>query len=172
MILDIKGRVWTFGDNIDTDVITPGKYINQPMEETVKHVLEAISPRFAQDVKRGEIIVAGHYFGVGSSRETAPAALKAIGIAAVVADSFARTFYRNATAIGLPAIACPKVSGIFEDGDKANISFTDSKIINVKTGDSLDFEPFPDEMLRVLEAGGIEYLLKQITSHKSENQIR
>jgi 3-isopropylmalate dehydratase small subunit len=164
MVSDIKGRVWKFGDDIDTDVITPGKYINQPMEETVKHVFEAISPRFAQDVKRGQIIVAGHHFGYGSSRETAPAALKAVGIAAVLAESFARTFYRNAIAIGLPAIACPKVSGIFEDGDTANISFRDSKIVNVTSANSLNFQPFPDEMLRVLEAGGIEYLLKKITS--------
>lgn len=167
MISDFKGRVWKFGGNVDTDVICAGRFINSPLDEMKKHAFESIRPEFAANAKPGDIIVAGIWFGSGSSRETAPAAIKALGIAAVVAESFSRNFYRNAIAIGLPAIACPKVSGIFEDGDTATITFSDSKIVNVRSGNSLGFEPFPDEMLRVLEAGGIEYLLRKITSHES-----
>ena len=163
MLSDIKGRVWKFGDNIDTDVITPGKYLNLPMDEIKKHVLEAINPRFSQDVKLGDIIVAGCYFGCGSSRETAPAALKALGIAAVIADSFARIFYRNAIAIGLPSIACLNASVAFNQGDEAKIDFTNTKVVNVTSGKSLDFQTFPPEMLRVLEDGGLEYILKKMT---------
>jgi len=169
MISDVKGQVWKFGDNIDTDVIISGKYLNLPMGEIKSHVLEAINPRFSQDVKHGDIIVAGRYFGCGSSRETAPAALKALGIGAIIADSFARLFYRNSIAIGLPAITCPNASVTFNEGDEANIDFTSTKVVNVTSEKSLDFQPFPNEMLKVLESGGIEYVLKQITSGTSNN---
>lgn len=169
MISDVKGRVWKFGDNIDTDVIISGKYLNLPMDEIKKHVLEAINLRFARDVKRGEIIVAGRNFGCGSSRETAPAALKALGIGAIIAESFARIFYRNSIAIGLPAVACPNASVTFNNGDEALIDFKNTKVVNVTSGKSLDFQSFPNEMLNVLESGGIEYLLKQMTTDKSKN---
>ena len=96
----IKGKVWKFGDNIDTDVISPSKYMEAPMDEQVKHVMEAINPKFSQEVKPGDIIVAGRNFGCGSSRETAPDLIKRLGIAAVVAESFARIFFRNSVAIG------------------------------------------------------------------------
>ena len=161
MISNLRGRVWKFGDHIDTDVMTSGKYLNLPMEEIKRHVFEAIRPKFSQGVKPGDIIVAGRNFGCGSSRETAPAALKALGIGAIVAESFARIFYRNAIAIGLPAILCPKVGELFNDGEEAEVSFTDGKIISGASGKSFDFAPFPDEMLRILEYGGIEGLLKQ-----------
>jgi len=161
MISNLRGRVWKFGDHIDTDVMTSGKYLNLPMEDIKRHVFEAIRPKFSQEVKPGDIIVAGRNFGCGSSRETAPAALKALGIGAVVAESFARIFYRNAIAIGLPAIVCSKVGGLLKDGDEAEISFNDGKIINGASKKSFDFVPFPDEMLQILECGGIEGLLKQ-----------
>ena len=167
MISDFKGRVWKFGNNVDTDVICAGRFINSPLDEMKKHVFESIRPEFAANAKPGDIIVAGIWFGSGSSRETAPAAIKALGIAAVVAESFSRNFYRNAIAIGLPAIECPRVSSIFGEGDTANISFSNGKIANITTGNSLDFKPFPDEMLKVLEAGGIEYLLKKMSSLQS-----
>lgn len=167
MISDFKGRVWKFGNNVNTDVICAGRFINSPLDEMKKHVFESIRPEFAVNANPGDIIVAGIWFGSGSSRETAPAALKALGIAAVVAESFSRNFYRNAIAIGLPAIECPKVSSVFEEGDTVNISFSNCKIVSITSGHSLDFKPFPDEMLKVLEAGGIEYLLKKITSLKS-----
>jgi 3-isopropylmalate dehydratase small subunit len=161
MIANVRGRVWKFGDHIDTDVMTSGKYLNFPMEEMKRHVFEAIRPEFSQEVKLGDILVAGRNFGCGSSRETAPAALKALGVVAVVAESFARIFYRNAIAIGLPAIICPKVGELFDDADDAEVSFIKRRIINRASGKSLEFAPFPDEMLRILEFGGIEDLLKQ-----------
>jgi 3-isopropylmalate dehydratase small subunit len=162
MISNLRGRVWKFGDHIDTDVMTSGKYLNLSMEEMKTHVFEAIRPEFSKEITHGDIIVAGRNFGCGSSRETAPVALKALGIGTVVAESFARIFYRNAIAIGLPAIACPGVSGLFDDGDEAEVSFTDKRVINTATGKALDFQPFPEEMLKVLECGGIEALLKQM----------
>jgi 3-isopropylmalate/(R)-2-methylmalate dehydratase small subunit len=146
--------------------MTSGKYLNLPMEEIKRHVFEAIRPEFSHEAKPGDLIVAGRNFGCGSSRETAPAALKSLGIGAIVAESFARIFYRNAIAIGLPAIVCSKVGELFNDGDEAEVNFTDGKIINRASKNSFDFAPFPDEMLRVLESGGIEGLLKQLTRNQ------
>jgi 3-isopropylmalate/(R)-2-methylmalate dehydratase small subunit len=168
MISDFKGRVWKFDDNIDTDVICAGRFINSPLDEMKKHVFESIRPEFVTHTKPGDIIVAGIWFGSGSSRETAPAAIKALGISAVVAESFSRNFYRNAIAIGLPAIACSKVSSLFNESDEANISFKTGKITNLTTGKSMAFESFPDEMLQVLEAGGIENLLKKMVSSQTK----
>jgi 3-isopropylmalate dehydratase small subunit len=162
MISNLRGRVWRFGDHIDTDVMTSGKVLNLPMEEMKTHVFEAVRPEFSREVRQGDIIVAGRNFGCGSSRETAPAALKALGVGAVVAESFARIFYRNAIAIGLPAIACPGASGMLEDGDEAEVNFADGKLISRANAKALPFEPFPEEMLKVLECGGIEALLKQM----------
>jgi 3-isopropylmalate/(R)-2-methylmalate dehydratase small subunit len=167
MISNLRGRVWKFGDHVDTDVMTSGKYLNLPMEEMKKHVFEAIRPTFAHEIKPGDIIVAGRNFGCGSSRETAPAALKALGVGAVVAESFARIFYRNAIAIGLPAIACSNVSSLFNDGDEAEVNFINGRVTNGASGKSLDFQPFPEAMLKVLECGGIEALLKQMNLKRS-----
>jgi 3-isopropylmalate/(R)-2-methylmalate dehydratase small subunit len=164
MMSGFKGRVWKFGDNVDTDVICAGRFINSPLEEMRKHVFESIRPEFAAEAQPGDIIVAGAWFGSGSSRETAPAAIKALGIAAVVAESFSRNFYRNAIAIGLPAIACPKAGMFFDEKDEANISFSTGQITNLTSGKTTAFESFPDEMLQVLESGGIEYLLKKMFS--------
>ncbi len=162
MISDLKGRVWKFGDNVDTDVICAGRFINSPLDEMKKHVFESIRPEFAAEAKPGDVIVAGTWFGSGSSRETAPAAIKALGIAAVVAESFSRNFYRNAIAIGLPAIACPKAVSLFNEGDEVGIGFKTGTIKNATSGKSAAFDAFPEEMLQVLEAGGIENLLKKI----------
>jgi len=162
MISRIRGRVWKFGDNVDTDVMTSGKYINLPMDELKKHTFEEVRPEFARQVNPGDIIIAGRNFGCGSSRETAPAALKAFGVGAVVAESFARIFYRNSIAIGLPAIICPGAVSLGNDGDEAEVNLADRKVMDHTTGKALDFQAFPDEMLKVLECGGIESLLKQI----------
>ena len=162
MISDFKGRVWKFGNNVDTDVICAGRFINSPLDEMKKHVFESIHPEFAAEAKPGDVIVAGAWFGSGSSRETAPAAIKALGIAAVIAESFSRNFYRNAIAIGLPAIACSQAGSLFNEGDEVNISFKAGKITNLSSGKSAAFDAFPDEMLQVLEAGGIENVLKKM----------
>jgi 3-isopropylmalate dehydratase small subunit len=166
LISDITGKVWKFGDRIDTDLIASGKYLSLPMERMKTHVLEAVDPDFAPRVRRGDVIVAGRLFGCGSSREAAPSAIKALGVAAVAADSFARTFYRNAIAIGLPAIFCPGVSALFQPGNEAGIDFAATKITNVTTGKSIVFPSFPAEMLRVLESGGIPGMLAQMYSKR------
>ena len=136
MISDFKGRVWMFGNNVDTDVICAGRFINSPLDEMKKHVFESVRPEFAATAKPGDVIVAGAWFGSGSSRETAPAAIKALGIAAVVAESFSRNFYRNAIAIGLPAIACPGVGSLFNEGDTARINFKTGTITHAASGRS------------------------------------
>jgi len=167
LISTISGRVWTFGDRIDTDLIASGKYLSLAMDEMKTHVLEAADQEFAGRVKSGDVIVAGRLFGCGSSREAAPAAIKALGVAAVTADSFARTFYRNAIAIGLPAIFCPGVSELFETSHEARIDFNTTTITNASTGKSIEFPAFPAEMLRVLESGGIKGLLAQLSTKRN-----
>jgi 3-isopropylmalate/(R)-2-methylmalate dehydratase small subunit len=158
----VKGKVWKFGDNIDTDVIIPTVYSKLPMDEMKKHVLDRIRPEFPGKVKPGDVIVAGINFGCGSSRESAPAALKALGVSAVVAESFARIFFRNAIAIGLPVIPCPQVSSSFVDGDELKLDVTTAEVTNVTKGKKLQAQPLPMEMLEVLSKGGILPLLKAI----------
>ena len=159
-----RGKVWKLGNHVDTDAITPGKYMSGPEAELMKHVLEVINPKFAREVKPGDMIVAGTNFGCGSSRESAPAALKTLGIGAVVAESFARIFFRNAIAIGLPAITCPEVSALFADGDELELDLVSGKITNLTRGKTVYAQPLPEQMLEVLSQGGILPLLKQIAS--------
>lgn len=158
----IKGKVWKFGDNIDTDVISPSKYMEAPMDEQVKHVMEAINPKFPREVKPGDIIVAGRNFGCGSSRETAPDLIKRLGVAAVVAESFARIFFRNSVAIGLAILECPKVSEAFEEGDTLELDLEKARVENLNKNTTLEGKPLSPDMLRVLEKGGITSLLKEI----------
>lgn len=158
----IKGRVWKFGKDINTDVITPGRYLAGPIEEVKEHVLEALNPGFAREVRQGDILVAGKNFGCGSSRESAPQALKALGIDAVVAESFARIFFRNAVAIGLPVLACPSVSQSFEEGETLELDLENAQVKNPVRGVSLKGTPLPQEMLDVLKKGGIVSLLKEM----------
>jgi 3-isopropylmalate/(R)-2-methylmalate dehydratase small subunit len=168
VISKIKGRIWKFGDNVDTDVMTSGKYMTLPMDELKRHAFEEVRPEFAQEASPGDMILAGRNFGCGSSRETAPAALKELGIGAVVAESFARIFYRNSIAIGLPVIICPGAASLGDDGDEAEVNLAGRKVMNHTTGKVLDFQAFPDEMLRVLEYGGIEPLLKQMKNDQTK----
>ena len=160
----MKGRVWKFGDNIDTDAITPGKYMSAPEPELRKHVLEVVNPEFAREVKPGDFIVAGNNFGCGSSRESAPAALKTLGVAAIVAESFARIFFRNAIAIGLPALTCPGVSSLFADGDELELEMDAAKITNVTRQETVYAQPLPEQMIEVLSKGGIAAVLKDIAA--------
>ena len=154
MIMDIiKGKTWTFGENIDTDVIIPGRYLRTfNPQDLADHVLEGERPDFTKNVKSGDIIVADENFGCGSSREQAPVAIKTAGVSAIVAKSFARIFYRNAINIGLPVI----VSDIeAKDGDIINIDLSKGTLINETTGESKTFEPFKEFMLSILEDGGL-----------------
>jgi len=155
----IRGKVWKFGDDVDTDAISPSGY---PGGEVRKHVLEVINPKFPQEVKAGDIIVAGSNFGCGSSRETAPALLKGLGVAGIVAESFARIFFRNAIAIGLPIISCPRVSDSFAEGDELEFDIAEAKVTNVTQKKTLDAQPLPEEMQEVLSKGGIVPMLKEI----------
>jgi len=151
----MRGRVWKFGDDISTDLLSPGAYAVDPVEIRKQHVLESVDPQFASSVRPGDILVVGTNFGCGSSRETAPENLKALGIACVVASSFARIFLRNAVAIGLPVLICPGAPGIVDTGDEAEVDLARGLIRNVRTGEVAEGEPLPEAMRRILAAGGI-----------------
>jgi 3-isopropylmalate/(R)-2-methylmalate dehydratase small subunit len=152
----IEGRVWTLGPDVDTDQIISGKYLTiiDP-NELKKHVFEIALPEFASEARSGDILVADENFGCGSSREHAPQAMRAIGVGAVVADSFARIFFRNAINLGIPAIEARGVRSIFEKGDTARIEMTAGRVTNLRTGASVSFPPLPHHLLDLLEAGGL-----------------
>lgn len=156
----IKGKTWIFGNNIDTDIIIPGRYLRTfNPQDLANHVLEGERPEFTSHVKKGDIIVAGENFGCGSSREQAPIAIKTAGVDAIIAKSFARIFYRNAINIGLPLI----ISDIeAKDGDILSINLSEGKIINHTTNKSTTFEPFKDFMLDILnDEGLVNHYLKE-----------
>ena len=145
-------RAWVLGDNVDTDVLAPGRYMKFGVEEIARHCLESVQPGFASQVRPGDVVVAGRNFGVGSSREQAPAALKHLGVAALVAESFAGLFYRNAINLGLPALVCASTREI-RDGDEVSVDFAASHIsVN---GKALPFEPVPAHLLEMLRDGGL-----------------
>ena len=145
-------RAWVFGDNLDTDVITPGRYMKLPVEEIAQHCLEAVSPGFSTRVRLGDAVVAGRNFGCGSSREQAPAALKQLGVAALIAESFAGIFFRNSLNLGLPALVC-KDARTIRDGDSLTIDYDKSIIFN--NGKQLAFEPIPPHLLEMVRDGGL-----------------
>jgi len=159
----IKGRVWKFGDDINTDIIFPGKYtytISDPAE-MAQHAMEDADPRFAKEVRSGDLIVAGKNFGCGSSREQAATCLKAAGIGAVVAKSFARIYFRNAINLGLPIIQCPEIVDQVEAGDELTIEF--SKGVITHKGVQYSFPPLHKAVMAILETGGlIPYVRKKL----------
>jgi 3-isopropylmalate/(R)-2-methylmalate dehydratase small subunit len=158
----IEGRVWTLPDDVDTDQIISGKYLTViDPNELKKHVFEIALPEFAGNATPGDIVVAGVNMGSGSSREHAPQALKAIGVGAVVADSFARIFFRNAINVGIPTVEAPGVRKIFEKGDPARIEMRGGRVTNVRTGASVSFPPLPAHLLDLLEAGGLVEKVKR-----------
>lgn len=158
-----KGRVWKYGDNVNTDVIFPGKYTYSILEpgDMARHALEDLDPDFAQKVKTGDVIVAGWNFGCGSSREQAATCLKYAGVQAVVAKSFARIFFRNAINQGLSVLQSEEAVDSIEDGEEIEIDFTQGKIKTAR-GD-FAFPPFPESVMGILEAGGlISYTKKKL----------
>jgi 3-isopropylmalate/(R)-2-methylmalate dehydratase small subunit len=159
----MKGKVWKYGDNINTDVIYAGKYTYaiMPPEEMAKHALEDLDPEFAGKVQPGDVIVAGRNFGCGSSREQAAACLKAAGVQAVVAKSFARIYYRNAINLGLPVLQSAEAVDALQAGDEVEVDFAAGKI---RSGDrEFSFPAFPESVMGILEAGGlIEYTKKKL----------
>lgn len=161
----LVGRAWCFGDHIDTDVIYPGQYLKFPVEEAAKHVMEGVDPAFPSKIRRGDIIVAGKNFGCGSSRESAPAALKYAGIGAVVAEFFARIFYRNSINLGLPVIECPQAKQI-QEGDLLEIDLVKGTIRNLTKNEIYSVTPFPDHVLAILQAGGLVPMLERYVKER------
>ena len=158
----IRGRAWVFGDDVDTDQIIPGRYLRRvSYDELGRYAMTGADPEFPEKVREGDVIVAGKNFGCGSSREHAPIALKAAGIACVVARSFARIFYRNAINLGLPLVVCPGVDDAFEDGQEIEVNLREGYVKNIDTGEELEAKPLPDFMMRILEAGGLVELIKR-----------
>ena len=151
--MQLSGHALCYGDNVDTDVIIPARYLNTSNpQELAAHCMEDIDPDFLHKVKPGDMIVAGSNFGCGSSREHAPLAIKTAGISCVVAKSFARIFYRNAINIGLPIIVC---DGEFHNGDALEIDLTAGTLQNKTTGENYTFPPFPEFLQKIIEAGGL-----------------
>lgn len=152
----LRGRVWKYGDDVDTDVIIPARYLNvSTPQELALHCMEDIDPSFAGTVQPGDMIVAGENFGCGSSREHAPLAIKGSGIACVVAKSFARIFYRNAINIGLPILECPEAVEDVEKGDQLTVDLKAGTITNLRTGRTYRTSPFPDFIMEIIQAGGL-----------------
>jgi 3-isopropylmalate/(R)-2-methylmalate dehydratase small subunit len=161
--MKVQGRVWKYGDDINTDYIIPGRYmeLTNP-EEMAKHTFEEHDPNFRKNVKKSDIVVGANNFGCGSSREHAPLALKHSGIGCVLAESFARIFYRNCINIGLPGLECPGIHNAVKNGDKLIVDVTVGIIKNITTGKKLEFNPLPDFMVEVLNAGGLAPYLRNI----------
>jgi 3-isopropylmalate/(R)-2-methylmalate dehydratase small subunit len=151
-----NGRVFKYGDNVDTDVIVPARYLNtSDPAELATHCMEDIDTGFVKAVKPGDVIVAGQNFGCGSSREHAPIAIKASGVSCVIASSFARIFYRNAVNIGLPILECPEASGAIAAGDSLSLDFDTGTIVNETKGQTYKAASFPPFMKKLMEAGGL-----------------
>ena len=154
--MNAKGRVHKFGDNVDTDVIIPARYLNRSDEEWLaQHCMEDIDASFASNVQKGDIMVAGANFGCGSSREHAPIAIKASGISCVIASTFARIFYRNAINIGLAILECDEASREINDVDEVEIDFNTGIINDVTTGKSYQSQPFPEFIQKIISNGGL-----------------
>ena len=159
--LQAKGRVFKYGDNIDTDVIIPARYLNSSdPADLATHCMEDIDKDFVNKVQQGDIIVANKNFGCGSSREHAPIAIKASGISCVIAETFARIFYRNAINIGLPILECPEASKGIEAGDEVAVDFDSGVITNVTKGETYQAQPFPPFIQKIIRSGGLMNSIK------------
>jgi len=162
-----EGRVWTFGDDISTDHIIAGKYLGTTDPKVfAEHAFEAVDPTWAKNVRPGDMIVAGANFGCGSSREQAPVALKTLGISAILANSFARIFFRNAINLGFPVIECVGLQDRVKSGDVIELDLAGGEV-RVPSGAMLKFTPLPPNVLEILEAGGLVPKLKRELQAKS-----
>ncbi len=154
--MQAKGTVFKYGDNVDTDVIIPARYLNSSdPAELATHCMEDIDKDFVKNVKKVDIIVADKNFGCGSSREHAPLSIKAAGVSCVIAETFARIFYRNAINIGLPIVECPEASRGIEAGDEVEVDFDSGKIYNRTKGTEFQGQPFPPFMQKIIKAEGL-----------------
>ncbi len=161
--MKITGKIWKFGDDIDTDLIIPARYLNtSDPDELATHCMEDADPGFAKKVSKGDIIVGGKNFGCGSSREHAPIAIKASGVSCVIAKSFARIFYRNSFNMGLPILECEETD-LFKDGDKLVVDMDMGEIIHEETGKKFTTRPIPPFMQELIKSGGLmEHIKKTI----------
>ena len=160
--MNAHGTVHKFGDNVDTDVIIPARYLNTAdHKELASHCMEDIDKEFVNKVKAGDIMVGEANFGCGSSREHAPIAIKASGISCVIAVTFARIFYRNAINIGLPIMECPAAAKEIKAGDEVDVDFDSGVITNVTTGKTYQAEPFPDFIKEIINKGGLLKSIKE-----------
>ena len=149
-------KVYKYGDNVDTDVIIPARYLNTPnAKELATHCMEDIDKNFVQVVKGGDVMVGGFNFGCGSSREHAPMVIKESGISCVIAKTFARIFYRNAINIGLAILECPEASEKIQSGDEVAIDFDTGLITNLTKGETYQANPFPEFIKEIIQAGGL-----------------
>ncbi len=156
-----KGTAFQYGDNVDTDVIIPARYLNAPSpEELAKHCMEDIDPTYAATVRSGDIVVGGWNFGCGSSREHAPMAIQASGAACVIAASFARIFYRNAINIGFPILECPEAALAIKRGDRVSVEFSTGTIVDETTGQTFQANGFPPFIEEIIAHGGLLQYLK------------
>ena len=156
------GKVFKYGDNVDTDVIIPARYLNSSdPDELATHCMEDIDKGFVKNVQKGDIIVAEKNFGCGSSREHAPISIKAAGVSCVIAETFARIFYRNAINIGLPIIECPEASKGIEDGDDVEVDFDSGMIYDKTKGTSYQGQAFPEFMQKIIKAEGLINYINQ-----------
>ena len=160
--MKIQSKIIKYGDNVDTDVIIPARYLNtSDPQELAKHCMEDLDESFVNRVQAGDIIVAGENFGCGSSREHAPLAIKASGVSCVIAKTFARIFYRNAINIGLPIIECPELYSDIAEGDKISVDLIKGEITNQDSNNSFKVEPFPEFIQEIIKANGLINYIKK-----------
>lgn len=161
MLEIVRGKAFVFGPNIDTDQIYPGRFLDITVPEDVgKHAMEGADPDFRQKFKAGDIIVASTNFGCGSSREHAAVTLKAIGIGAILADSFGRIFYRNAINLGIPLIVCSGITNLVKQGNVISVNIAAGKVVNETTGATIEAQPLTGYAMNILQNGGIKPLIK------------
>jgi 3-isopropylmalate/(R)-2-methylmalate dehydratase small subunit len=162
----LGGRVHRYGDNVNTDVIIPARYLNtSDVKELAAHCMEDIDADFVRSVRPGDVIVGGENFGCGSSREHAPLAIKGAGVSCVIAASFARIFFRNAINVGLPVLVCPQAAAEAKSGDELSVDLTVGLIENTTQGKSYRAEPFPEFLQQIIAAGGlVEYTKKRLAA--------
>ena len=157
--MKIRSNVVKYGDDVNTDVIIPSKYLayTDP-HDLAKYAMEGVDTAFLEKVKQKQIVVAASNFGCGSSREQAPISLKYAGVKAIVAESFARIFYRNAVNIGLPVLECPKAAEIIDDGDEVEVDLGSGIVVDITKGKTLQGHPTPDFLLKIMEQGLVQYI--------------
>ena len=166
--MQFRGKVWKFGDDIDTDVIIPARYLlTSDAKELAEHVMEDIDPEFAGKVEEGDIIVAGKNFGCGSSREHAPIAIKGAGVSVVVAESYARIFYRNSINIGMPLVECPEAVEDAENGDILEIDTSEGMVLNLRTGKEYSATQHAPYVQEIINSGG---LMEAVTARVKARQ--